>query len=201
MKGLIERDHKLYIRKVYRDSTGKKKQIWRKVETRSEGKTLLREIENDLANGTESFENRDSLDSYLDKWLSMTKGTISDRTHADYESLLRLYFRPVLGKKRLTSVKPMDIQNVITDMAARGLSSRTIQYAHAVLQKALKEAVNVKTSFEDESARELEELCRKFSTVAFLRCGRFEPYDGNWFPAAYAIGLQALADTFGLSQP
>ena len=70
----------------------------------------------------------------------MTKGTISDRTHGDYESLLRLYFRRVLGKKRLTSVKPMGIQNVITDMAARGLSSRTIQYAHAVLQKALKEA-------------------------------------------------------------
>ena len=94
MKGLIERDNKLYIRKIYRDSTGKKKQIWRKVETRSEGKSLLREIENDLANGTESFENRDSLDSYLDKWLSMTKGTISDRTHGDYVSLLRLYFRP-----------------------------------------------------------------------------------------------------------
>jgi len=56
MKGLIERDNKLYVRKVYRDSAGKKKQIWRKVETRSDGKTLLREIENELANGIESFE-------------------------------------------------------------------------------------------------------------------------------------------------
>lgn len=156
MKGLIERDNKLYIRKVYRDSTGKKKQIWRKVETRSEGKTLLREIENALANATESFENRDSLDSYLDKWLSMTKGTISDRTHGDYESLLRLYFRPVLGKKRLTSVKPMDIQNVITDMASRGLSSRTIQYAHVVLQKALKEAVIPFKLLTSNPARELK---------------------------------------------
>ncbi len=156
MKGLIERDQKLYIRKVYRDSTGKKKQIWRKVETRSEGKTLLREIENDLANGTESFENRDSLDSYLDKWLSMIEGTISDRTHGDYESLLRLYFRPVLGKKRLTSVKPMDIQNVITDMASRGLSSKTIQYAHSVLQKALKEAVIPFKLLTSNPARELK---------------------------------------------
>lgn len=156
MKGLIERDHKLYIRKVYRDSTGKKKQIWRKVETRSEGKTLLREIENDLANGTESFENRDSLDSYLDKWLSMTKGTISDRTLGDYESLLRLYFRPALGKKRLNSVTPMDIQNVITDMASRGLSSRTIQYAHTVLQRALKEAVIPFKLLTSNPARELK---------------------------------------------
>ncbi len=156
MKGLIERDNKLYVRKVYRDATGKKKQIWRKVETRTEGKILLREIENDLASGTESFENRDNLDSYLDKWLSMTKGTISDRTLGDYESLLRLYFRPALGKKRLNSVKPMDIQNVITDMAKRGLSSRTIQYAHAVLQRALKEAVIPFKLLTSNPARELK---------------------------------------------
>jgi len=156
VKGLIERDNKLYIRKVYRDSTGKKKQIWRKVQTRTEGKNLLREIENDLASGTESFENRDSLDSYLDKWLSMTKGTISDRTLGDYESLLRLYFRPVLGKKRLNSVRPIDIQNVITDMAERGLSSRTIHYAHAVLQRALKEAVIPFKLLTSNPARELK---------------------------------------------
>jgi hypothetical protein len=136
MKGLIERGNNLYVRKVYRDSIGKKKQIWRKVGTRSEGKTLLREIENELERGTESFENRDSVNSYLDRWLKIINGTISDRTHRDYENLLRLYFRPAIGKKRLSSIKPMDIQNVITDMGARGLSPRTIHYAHMVLQKA-----------------------------------------------------------------
>jgi integrase len=156
MKGLIERGNNLYIRKVYRDSTGKKKQIWRKVESRSEGKTLFREIENELARGTESFENRDTLNSYLDKWLLMTKGTVSDRTHGDYENLLRLYFRPALGNKRLASVKPMDIQSVITDMSARGLSPKTIQYAHMVLQKALKEAVMPFQLLTTNPARELK---------------------------------------------
>jgi hypothetical protein len=94
MKGLIERDGKLYVRKVYRNSSGKRKYIWRKVESRTDAKNVLRDIENELERGTESFENRDSVNGYLDKWLKMITGTISDRTHRDYESLLRLYFRP-----------------------------------------------------------------------------------------------------------
>jgi hypothetical protein len=57
IKGLIERGNKLYVRKVYRDSAGKKKEIWRKVETQSDGKTLLRGIENEPANFSPVFTN------------------------------------------------------------------------------------------------------------------------------------------------
>jgi len=140
MKGYKERNGKIYARKTYRDKDGKRHEIWRRVDTKTQAKSAVREIENQLADGTESFENRDSLNDYLDKWLRTTKGTISHRTFGDYENLLRLYFRPELGRKRLQSIKPMDIQNVITDMSLRGLSPKTIQYAHMVLQKALKEA-------------------------------------------------------------
>ena len=92
---------------VFLSIFAKKKQIWRKVETRSEGKTLLREIENDLANGTESFENRDSLDSYLDKWLSMTKGTWtrSEKCHLRRKS----NSSEPSKKKRLCTWVPRDI--------------------------------------------------------------------------------------------
>lgn len=74
LKGLFERDNKLYVRKVYKNSAGKRKYIWRKVESRTDAKRVLREIENELERGTESFENRDTLNAYLDKWLLMTKG-------------------------------------------------------------------------------------------------------------------------------
>ena len=130
MKGLFERDNKLYVRKVYKNSAGKRKYIWRRVQSRTDAKSVMREIENDLASGTESFENSDSLNSYLDKQLSMMNGTISARTNDAYSHLLRLYFRPALGKKRLSSIKPMDIQTVITELSGRGLSSRTIRFAH-----------------------------------------------------------------------
>ena len=156
MKGLFERDGKLYVRKVYRNSNGKRKYIWRKVESRTDAKNVLRDIENELARGTESFENRDSVNGYLDKWLKMITGTISDRTHRDYESLLRLYFRPAIGKKRLSSIKPMDIQNVITDMGSRGLAPRTVHYAHMVLQKAFKDAVMPFQLLTTNPARELK---------------------------------------------
>lgn len=50
----------------------------------------------------------------------------------------------------------MDIQNVITDMSARGLSPKTIKYAHMVLQKALKEAVIPFQLLTSNPARELK---------------------------------------------
>ncbi len=198
MKCLFERDNKLYVRKVYKNSAGKRKYIWRKVESRTDAKRVLREIENDLERGTDSFENRDTLNAYLDKWLLMSKGTISDRTHGDYESLLRLYFRPALGKKRLSSVKPMDIQNVITDMSSRGLSPKTIHYAHMVLQKALKEAVIPFQLLTSNPARELKlpkqtkmemKALSPQAAQAFLReCGTSE--HGLLFEFALITGMR-----------
>src|SRR5579862_4883738 len=130
--GIVERDGKVYARKIYIDSNGKKRQIWRLAENRTDAKDIVRDLENDLEVGTESFENRDTLGEYLDKWLATIKGTISPRTWEDYQSLCRLYVRPVLGKRKLISIKPMDVQALVIGMANRGLSPRTVQYAHTV---------------------------------------------------------------------
>src|SRR6185369_6922562 len=144
MRGLVERDGKLYVRKVYRDNAGKKKQIWRKVDSKSDGKHVLREIENELARGTESFENRDTLAEYLDQWLRTSKQNVCERTYEDYVGLLKLYVRPALGTKKLANLHPLDIQELVNGMVARGLSPRTVRYTHAILQRALKRAVKWK---------------------------------------------------------
>jgi hypothetical protein len=95
VKGLVQREEKLYVRKVYKNSAGKRKYIWRKVESRTDAKTVLREIENELARGTESFENRDTLDSYLDEsWTiaslvnskCMSAAVVSTRSRRDLPS-------------------------------------------------------------------------------------------------------------------
>lgn len=155
-KGYVTRNGKVYARKVYVDSKGKKKQIWRLVEGKAEVKKKIREIENDLDLGTESFENRDTLDGYLDKWLETIKGTVADRTWEDYQSLCRLYVRPVLGKRKLSAIKPMDIQVLVSDMKQRGLSPRTVQYTHTVLRRAFKEAVNPFQLLVHNPAREIK---------------------------------------------
>jgi integrase len=142
--GFVERNGKLYVRKVYKDSNGKKKQIWRVVENKTEGKKALRKIEDDLEAGTESFENRDSLNEYLDRWLETSKQKVSPRTYEDYVGLMRLYVRPVLGSKKLSALRVLDVQDLVNGMAARELSPRTIRYTHSILQRALKRAVKWK---------------------------------------------------------
>lgn len=144
MKGLIKREGKLYVRKVYRNSLGKKKQIWRKVESASDAKRVLREIENELEQGTESFENRDSVGEYLDRWLATAKQKVSGRTYEDYVGLLKLYVRPALGTKKLANLRPLDVQEFVNNMTDRGLSPRTVRYTHSIFNRALKRAVKWK---------------------------------------------------------
>jgi hypothetical protein len=44
--------------------------------------------------GSETFEHQLNLTQYLDKWLKSLR--VSERTYGSYETLLRLYVRPLL---------------------------------------------------------------------------------------------------------
>jgi integrase len=47
----------------------------------------------------------------------------------------------LIGTKLLSKIKPLDIQAIYTMMIEKGLAPRTVRYAHAILSKALKQAV------------------------------------------------------------
>jgi integrase len=55
--------------------------------------------------------------------------------------LLAKYIRPALGKKFLIAIRPFDIQVVYQHMTERGLSPRTVQGAHWVLNAAFRQAL------------------------------------------------------------
>jgi integrase len=46
-----------------------------------------------------------------------------------------------IGKKKLSEIRPLDVQTLYSKMQARGLSSRTVRYTHAVLNSAFKQAI------------------------------------------------------------
>lgn len=79
---------------------------------------------------------------YLSKWLKTAAlPRLRERTYGSYAELLERYVHPTLGDKRLCDVRPLDIQNLYTDMTEQGLSPRTVRYTHAVLSSALKQAI------------------------------------------------------------
>ena len=132
-----------YIRIPYKDSQGKWKQKWERAENKSEANRKIAELL-DIRNtqGSSSFENRDTVDQYLDKWLEKrAKLKVSQGTYEDYCGLLRIYVRPELGKLRLSKLRREHIQDFINGMRSKGYSASTVRYAYAALSGALKNAV------------------------------------------------------------
>src|SRR5665213_2284814 len=121
-----------------------------------------------------------SLNQYLDQWLTTAaKPRLRQKSYTDYEALLRLNIRPVLGTRPLGAIVQFDIQSVYAQMFERGLSARTIEYTNAVLQSAFRQAVRWKMLADDPCVgvdlprmkrREMEALsveeCRRFLAMA-----------------------------------
>jgi hypothetical protein len=94
-----------------------------------------------------------SLNQFLDQWLStVVKARVRSRTFKDYETLLRLHIRPVLGSRLIGTICQIDIQSLYAQMFERGLSARTIEYTNAVLKSAFRQAVRWKMLGEDPCA-------------------------------------------------
>jgi len=55
--------------------------------------------------------------------------------------MLYRYVRPILGQRVLTGLRPLDLQTVYQQMTERGLSARTVRYAHVVVRSAMQQAV------------------------------------------------------------
>jgi integrase len=121
-----------------------------------------------------------TLNQFLDQWLATSaKPRLRARTFHDYESLLRLYIRPVLGTRLIGTIGQMDMQGLYAQLFARGLSARTIEYTNAVLESAFRQAVRWRILAEDPCVgvdlprvkrKEMEALsveeCRRFLSVA-----------------------------------
>jgi integrase len=80
------------------------------------------------------------LNAYLDAWLDGVLEA-NRRTRGDYRRILASYVRPALGMVRLDQLTTAAIRASLADLSARGLSPRTVRYAHAVLRVALNGAV------------------------------------------------------------
>lgn len=79
---------------------------------------------------------------YLERWLETSaKGSVRESTYESYRKQVRCYVGPAIGRVKLKGLSSMQIQAMYRAMLDRGLSPRTVQYTHAVLHRALRQAV------------------------------------------------------------
>ncbi len=123
--------------------TGKRKYFSKQIDgNKKDAQTFLNGVLREMDMGTFVEPSPMTVSEYLDKWLSAAaKPRLSERTYADYEDLLTRYVRSKLGHKKLSDLRPLEVQELYTEMQERGLSARTVRYTHAVISSAFKQAV------------------------------------------------------------
>jgi len=83
-----------------------------------------------------------TLNEYLDRWLeTAVRARVRPKTCQDYQGMLHRYVRPILGDRVLAEMRPLDLQTMYQQMTERGLSARTVRYAHVVVKSAMQQAV------------------------------------------------------------
>jgi integrase len=87
--------------------------------------------------------------SYLDQWIEAHAVEVKPKTLQDYRHLIDRHVKPRIGALRLQAVRPAQITRLYRDLleaggrSGAGLSPRTVEYVHAVLRKAFRDAVLV----------------------------------------------------------
>lgn len=84
-----------------------------------------------------------NLDSWLDSWLSLRAASLAPRTVDCYRSTIRLHITPFLGSTSLAELTPAQLVGHLAMISAGG-QSRTAQLVHAILHKALADAVQAR---------------------------------------------------------
>ncbi len=80
-----------------------------------------------------------TVSDYLDRWLSdSVKDTVRRNSFARYEQIVRIHLKPALGNKKLKTITPAHVRALYRHKLDAGFSSRTVQYIHVTLHKALK---------------------------------------------------------------
>jgi integrase len=140
---LQERSRNSWRLKVYvgRSADGRKRYVERAFRgTRKEAERELARLVVDVDDGRYIASAPMTLDELLDRWLAVKRADVEPTTVGSYEWLARTYVRPALGAKRLSAIRPIDLDELYAALLARGLSRRTVRMCHTVLRQSLEQA-------------------------------------------------------------
>lgn len=80
---------------------------------------------------------------WVDSWLKYKTevSNLKPNSIAAYGNTIAVHIKPAIGDKRLISLRPVDVEHMLTGIAAKGRSARTVRYAWQTLNAALRHAV------------------------------------------------------------
>ncbi|MEV1239457.1 site-specific integrase [Nonomuraea sp. NPDC049750] len=139
-----------YVIRVKDPETGESRPRWVSgFATEDDAKAARDEARVKARRGEYIDRNTITVAQYLDEWIEAHAVEIKPKTLKDYRGIITRYIKPHIGSARVQAVRPSSVTKLYRDLIAHGgkngrpLSPRTIEYVHAVLRKAFRDAVEV----------------------------------------------------------
>lgn len=135
-----------YGRYDYLDpATGKRVHKRVSAPTRKACEALIRDAIQRVETGKASLDDKITVREYLvDRWLPSIAATVRPATARRYADIVKNHTIPIIGGIRLAKLTPLDLQRLYADRLATGLSPTTVHHQHAVLHRALGQAVRMR---------------------------------------------------------
>lgn len=199
---LVPRGERTWLVRIFlgRDSSDHRRYYNRTVHgTKKDAQAVLNSLLTDNDRGTLIEPSRETLDSFLDRWLSdVASVKVRGNTLEQYRQTLKLYVRPVLGRVRICDLELQDFNRLYRGMEERGLSGRTVRLTHAVVSGALEHAVSKEQTLLRNPARRAElprarkpkVLALTANQLARLRAVASKDTHGVVFLFAVATGMR-----------
>lgn len=107
-----------------------------------EARTILRDHEKKMDEGTATKPEVLTLSDWLHYWINnIVRDNIQPTTRYAYNSVIKNHINPGIGNIPLQKLSPTDIQEYYSSIAKKGISNNTIKKHHDILRTALKFAV------------------------------------------------------------
>ncbi len=134
--------------------------------TKAEASRFLAQIEVDLERGlvVDPRLARTTLREWSERFITTTMH-LRPKTRASYASLLRTTILPALGEKQVGRLRPIDVQEWVASMHARGLSASRIRQGYRLLSQMMAAA--------EDSGLTVRTPCRR------IRLPRMEEHEPN----------------------
>lgn len=117
---------------------GKTRQISAK--TLKELKAKIKEIEN-----LPIITDKITVEIWFDKWLATyIKPLKKPATYNQYNDIYKKHIKPLIGHRKIEGLKPINIQEVISEMNKKNLSTWTMKHARKIMNIAFSKAVDDK---------------------------------------------------------
>jgi integrase len=82
-----------------------------------------------------------TVESWMGEWLDAQERKLKPQTMRSYREKARNYIVPQLGRRKLTDLRAGHIETMYDQMRDDGLAEATVRQVHAILMRALKDAV------------------------------------------------------------